>query len=296
MTILDQCKADCPICGGIGFIRYNVPLGDPKFGKIFPCPSIDITLLVGSQSGLDNSEFGLRWEHILEVKEVLPAKRAVQSLVEKGYGWLYLWGDYGTAKTQLLKVATVQTLLSRKQAVYARMTDILDYLRASFDEESPNQTALNRLEWYSELDGLMIDELDRLNETPWASEKRFSLIDKRYELAIRKKGFTIFASNKPPSAYEGYISDRLSDGRFQVIRIEGTSSRPAIEWDTPIYPKAKSDEPEECPDCHAWITANRTCKCPGKYNTLESTIKVEREASQEGVWDRGNEGVWDRGE
>lgn len=32
------CPPTCPVCGGIGFIRYNAPLGHELFGRIFPCP------------------------------------------------------------------------------------------------------------------------------------------------------------------------------------------------------------------------------------------------------------------
>src|SRR5512144_1909030 len=28
---------DCPICHGIGFVRLDVPIGDPNFGKLHLC-------------------------------------------------------------------------------------------------------------------------------------------------------------------------------------------------------------------------------------------------------------------
>ena len=27
----------CPICGGLGAVVADVPVGDPNFGKAFPC-------------------------------------------------------------------------------------------------------------------------------------------------------------------------------------------------------------------------------------------------------------------
>src|SRR5215510_1136393 len=30
-------KPDCPHCGGIGFLRLDVPVGHPKFGRLEPC-------------------------------------------------------------------------------------------------------------------------------------------------------------------------------------------------------------------------------------------------------------------
>ena len=32
-----DCSPDCPECGGIGYIRYEVPVGYPKFGKVERC-------------------------------------------------------------------------------------------------------------------------------------------------------------------------------------------------------------------------------------------------------------------
>ena len=29
--------AECPICGGLGWISENVPVGHPNFGKLFRC-------------------------------------------------------------------------------------------------------------------------------------------------------------------------------------------------------------------------------------------------------------------
>jgi DNA replication protein DnaC len=33
----EQPSAECPICGGLGYVRENVPIGHPDFGKMFPC-------------------------------------------------------------------------------------------------------------------------------------------------------------------------------------------------------------------------------------------------------------------
>ena len=30
-------KPDCPHCGGVGFLRVDVPLGHEKFGRLEPC-------------------------------------------------------------------------------------------------------------------------------------------------------------------------------------------------------------------------------------------------------------------
>ncbi len=31
-------STDCPICNGIGYISYDLPVGHPEFGRAYPCP------------------------------------------------------------------------------------------------------------------------------------------------------------------------------------------------------------------------------------------------------------------
>lgn len=33
----------CPMCNGLGLVRYDLPLGHPGWGKIYPCPAPDCT-------------------------------------------------------------------------------------------------------------------------------------------------------------------------------------------------------------------------------------------------------------
>lgn len=226
------CRPDCPLCNGTGYIRLDVPLFDPKFGKLEPCPNISVWALVGSVSGLTAGEIGLTWDNLLITGAAIKqAKDTANQIIDRGYGWLTLWGEYGSAKTHILKTITALVLQSRKQAIYVRMSDLLDDLRAAFDTDSPSQEAIRRLDFYSEVYCLAIDEFDRINKTPWAGERTFSLSDKRYELGIRRKGITILAMNPDPAQLDGYLADRIFDGRFSVIRFTNRSLRPGLDWE-----------------------------------------------------------------
>ena len=33
-------KPDCTICKGLGWVRYERPMGHPEFGKCFHCPCV----------------------------------------------------------------------------------------------------------------------------------------------------------------------------------------------------------------------------------------------------------------
>lgn len=226
------CRPDCPLCGGVGWIRQDLPPTDDNFGKLIPCPNLSAWSLVGNLSGLEKAELGLDWSRLLPTDpKVAAAKAEGEALLKRGYGWLTLWGEYGTAKTHILKIITALILRDRRQAIYVRMTDLLDDLRSAYDDKNPSEAAIRKLEWYSEAYCLAIDEFDRLNQTPWASERRFALLDKRYELGIRRKGITLIAMNANPQSLEGYLADRILDGRFRVVNFTNKSLRPGMSWD-----------------------------------------------------------------
>jgi DNA replication protein DnaC len=37
-------RAACPICGGAGYLREDVPVGHPRFGKLVPCQCLQTEL------------------------------------------------------------------------------------------------------------------------------------------------------------------------------------------------------------------------------------------------------------
>lgn len=226
------CQPNCPICGGGGYISYDLPVGDPGFGKIHPCPNLSVWKTVGNTSGLTEAEIKLNWTNLLMInQDTKAAKGHAESLIKRGYGWLTFWGEYGTAKTHMLKIITALILQGKRQAVYVRMSDLLDDLRSAYDDKNPNEKAIARLDWYSEVYCLAIDEFDRINPTAWATERRFAMIDRRYELAIRRQGITLLAMNTDPKQQEGYLADRILDGRFITCRFANQSLRPGLSWE-----------------------------------------------------------------
>ncbi len=70
----------------------------------------------------------------------------------------------------------------------------------------------------------------RVNDTGWVDEKRFLLMDNRYVAALRQESVTIMAGNKAPNLFDGYLWDRIRDGRFEIVKLSGESIRPGMEW------------------------------------------------------------------
>lgn len=213
----------------IHWIRADYPVGHPEFGKMYPCECIQTQLLSGA-SGLRESELKLTWSSIRDDGDAFKALRAIKDVFKQGYGWVYLWGGPGIAKSVLLKVAVAEMLRGGLQGTYTNMSQILDHLREAYDTDYPNSESVRRLNRWSQIRLLAIDEFDRVKETGYAAEKRFRLMDERYQAAYRKQTITLMASNEPPEVYDSYLTDRIGDGRFVVVEMRGESLRPGLDW------------------------------------------------------------------
>lgn len=232
---LFHCDPDCPICSGSDYYRKDVPKDHPDFGKLFLCPQINrFKLPFAARFGIPEEEaMSLNWDYLKQFRSAIgiqQAREAVHEVLRKGYGWVFIHGDFGIGKTLVLKIATALTLQAGNDAAYVRMAEILDHLRASFDDNS-RESETDRLSWWTDLPVLCIDEFDKVRKTDYGKERSFVLLDRRYEQAVRQDTVTIIASNQAPDSFDGYLYDRIRDGRFFVREIRGESARPGMRYD-----------------------------------------------------------------
>lgn len=225
-------KPVCHICGGIGFVRKEYPVGHEMFGKVEPCECVKDSLYA-SISGLTPDEISnMTWNKILPRENVSKAVEAVNKTLTRGYGWVYIWGEVGLAKTVILKTAVAEACRAGRYATYTNMSEVMENLREAYDKDNPNYESAKRLENWSKINILSIDEFDRVKATEWVSEKQFRMMDTRYINATRKNTITLMAANVGPGAYDNYLSDRIEDGRFMVVELKGESLRSQMEyWD-----------------------------------------------------------------
>lgn len=221
-----QCAADCPVCGGIGWVRYDLPVSDPRFGRMEVCPNRMADVLA-KESGLSSGELDAKWDDVANLNNALEAVRVVRETIERGAGWVTLWGDWGLSKSLILQIAVAEALRSGKPAAYTRMVEILDDLRAAFDGSESSDA---RLERWTNVPVLAIDEIEKVKETEYANERRFLLLDRRYQDAIRGNSITILSSNRNPLVLPGEICSRIFDGRFAVVHLTGADVRPMMRW------------------------------------------------------------------
>lgn len=228
------CSPDCPLCDGGGWVRSDYPVGHEKFGMLEPCPNLDASRLRSAGEGKNglrwDEERGMNWSAVLPVNGAPAAVRIVRNVLAAGYGMVYLHGGPGQAKSLILKVAIAESLRAGNAAAYSRLIDIFDNIKDAFGDDV-RESAAQRVNRWSNVPILAIDELDKVNRTDWVSERLFQLLDTRYNDALYQHTITLIASNEPPEALDPYLASRIRDARFDVVHLFGKDMRPRMAKD-----------------------------------------------------------------
>ena len=207
-------SAGCPDCDGQKYVRFDVAFGDPRFGKAFPCPTCN-QVQIQIISGLTGKERDIRLEDIKAGGRPGTAKavEAAREFIADPRGFLSIHGDFGNGKTTIL-MAMVNVLVNKGiEARYLTAAALMGYLRESFNKES-NTSDYERLHELAAMPVLVIDELDKLRDTPYSRELQQELINRRY----REAGTlgTVLAWNGDVNALPwGAVVSRLSE--FTVV-------------------------------------------------------------------------------
>ncbi|MEM9953537.1 MAG: ATP-binding protein [Chloroflexota bacterium] len=210
----------CPICGGMGVIKYAVQPEDKRFGKLFRCPNNPVeidhqrhermrrmsNLDAFSEKSLDNFEIDVAGYSDKERQSLQMAFKAATNYAENPDGWLLLEGAYGCGKTHLAAAVGNHRLQKGDMVLFITTPDLLDHLRASFapNAESTYDESFERLR---NSGILIIDDLGVENPSEWAQEKMFQLLNHRY--THRKP--TIITTNRNLDTLDPRIRSRLLD-------------------------------------------------------------------------------------
>ena len=235
--LFDQnCGPDCPLCKGSRYIRRDLPLDHPQFGKVETCPLYQRDLMTSekhydSRVGVSLEEIReLTWALILpNISDGDKALDVVKPAFERGHGFIFLWGEYGQAKSLIMKIAAAMALKCGMTAAYSNLSRILDDIRLAYDApEHKTKALLKRMDYWAKKRVLCVDEIDKANETEWAEERIHCLIDTRYQMAVRETGLTIMSSNKASGQLDGYLNSRITDSRFSSVRLSGPDGRKSV--------------------------------------------------------------------
>ncbi len=232
----------CPICGGAGFLRRDVPVDHPDFGRAIPCEckvretrqaqiadllnSSGITHL--SQMTFDSFRpdgIGLNPDRRKNLRQ---AYETARQFAQDARGWLLLKGGYGCGKSHLAAAIANERLARGESVLFVVVPDLLDHLRATFAPTS-RVTYDERFETVRSAPFLILDDLGAQSATAWATEKLFQLLNYRYNAQLP----TVITMNRELEELEPRIRSRLADATQCTIvtilapdfRQGGTDSR-----------------------------------------------------------------------
>ena len=225
----------------MGYFRADVEPGHPQFGKLIPCDNeahhADRMAKLARISGLLPQDLERRLSDILRIEGNEAMLDAAAAMLTKPFGWLWIWGGPGNAKSEvMIAIINELNLSGRGPAVYTKFSTIIDYMRDAFNERQQRDKTpdidlgyIARFERLKSIKVLAIDEMDKARDTPFMMDFRFDFLDERYRQAVNGKSVTLFASNTNPASLPDAIYDRARDGRFVIVHNLAGSARPNMK-------------------------------------------------------------------
>jgi len=219
----------CPLCGGIGYLRQDVPVGHPDFGKITPCrcrleelehkrqddlrtiSNLEVMARFTFESFVPDG-YGLIERRRLSLRM---AYEAAKAFAADPNGWLILLGGYGCGKTHLAAAIANLVIGRGDLALFVVVPDLLDHLRATY---SPTSSVGYDRRFREILNAplLILDDLGAHSATPWAQEKLFQVFNHRYNAQLP----TVVTTNHELEEIDIRIRSRMIDPDLaQVIKI-----------------------------------------------------------------------------
>jgi DNA replication protein DnaC len=211
---------NCPHCNGIGYLRRELPIDHPKFGRIEICSCRDaavrdrIRSRLFQFSDLDElkdltfDSFNSRGRMGLGEQQQESIERAfnqARTYANSTKGWLLIQGRYGVGKTHLAAAIANECASRGIPTLFLTVPDLLDSLRASYNAD--DTTFKERFEQIRGAPLLILDDFGTHSATEWAREKLFQILNYRYinQLPL------VVTSNLALEEIEGRIRSRLSD-------------------------------------------------------------------------------------
>ena len=226
---------NCPLCGGVGYLRQDLPVGHPDFGKaaICDCRRQSVTDQVRNRlfsiSHLDELK-DLTFESFkprgrqglgpMQSQSLEWAYNHARQYASSLKGWLLLQGSYGSGKTHLAAAIGNFAVQMGVPTLFLTVPDLLDTLRFAYD--SVDTTFEERFDQIRNAQLLVLDDFGTQNATGWAQEKLFQIINYRY---INKLPLVV-TTNLSLDEIEARIRSRLQDPELVTsVRISSPDYR-----------------------------------------------------------------------
>jgi DNA replication protein DnaC len=225
------------LCGGAGFLRRDLPLDHPEFGRSVSCQcvldeSADKRLQrlqryssLGPLTRLTFTNLNARGRspNPQDQKQFGALVDDARAFADEPGGWILIHGPSGAGKTHVAAAITNRCIEHGQPALFVVVPDLLDHLRAAYNPGS--EIGYDSLfEQVRNANVLVLDDLGTQNATAWAQEKLFQIINHRYNARLP----TVVTTNLPIERLDDRLRMRLTDPELaRVYHVE--PSAPAVD-------------------------------------------------------------------
>ena len=229
----DEPTPECPICKDHGFVRHDVPLDHPDFGRAFACVCRQDDVRdrlrrrsnLGPLSARTFDSFSPEGRGLLGEQARLRLREALEvcrSYAEAPLDWLVLGGPSGCGKTHLAAAIANRQIEKGAEAFFSVVPDLLDHLRATYGPNS-DVTYDELFDSVRNAPLLVLDDLGTQSGSPWAQEKLFQILNHRFNAELP----TVITTNHRLADLDERLRARLEDRRIaRVVHVQ--------EWESPI--------------------------------------------------------------
>ncbi|MFQ5932922.1 MAG: ATP-binding protein, partial [Nitrospiraceae bacterium] len=211
---------DCPSCGGLGYLRVQVPVGHPDFGRLEICDCREPEIRSHLQERLfrlsrldelklltfDTFNADGRVGTTSQEKESLHAAfRRARTYSQNLEGWLLLQGGIGVGKTHLAASIANEAAERGVPTLFLTAPDLLDELRATFSDG--DTTFQDRFDEIRTAPLIVLDDFGTQNTTEWAREKLFQILNHRYTNRLS----VVITTNLALEEIEARLRSRILD-------------------------------------------------------------------------------------
>jgi DNA replication protein DnaC len=217
----------CPKCHGVGYLRADLPVGHPDFGRmqVCDCRAAQVSQQVRQRlfelshldelSHLTFGNFKPRGHFDLPPRQADTLEAAynhAQQFAQHLEGWLVLQGGLGCGKTHLAAAIANFAVSIGVPSLFITVPDLLDSLRFTFND--PAASFEERFEQIRSAPLLVMDDFGTQKTSTWAQEKLFQIINYRYINRLP----LVLTTNLSDEDFEERIRSRLQD-RELVSRV-----------------------------------------------------------------------------
>ena len=226
------------LCGGLGYVRYDLRVDHPDFGKLFRCPNNRFVdperreklrklgnLDAFTDKTFDTFKVDMPMLSATQRQSLEMGLNVARSYAVNPDGWLLLEGTYGCGKTHLAAAVGNARLDFEDAVLFITTPDLLDHLRNTYGPSSDiaYDEMFDRLKTAPLL---ILDDLGVENPSGWAQEKLFQLLNFRHSRRMP----TIITTNADLESLDPRIRSRLlDDSVIRRVRITAPDYRTPVQ-------------------------------------------------------------------